>query len=42
VTTGIAQLAQKLFRGDQIGGTETLGKAVVYRLEDAMALADRP
>jgi hypothetical protein len=32
-TTGRAQLIQKLFRCDQIGGAETLRKAVVDRLE---------
>jgi len=32
-TTGIAQLIQKLFRSDQVGGSETLRKAVVDRLE---------
>jgi hypothetical protein len=32
-TIGRARLVQKLFRCDQIGGTETLRKAVVDRLE---------
>src|SRR5271166_5003814 len=31
--TGVAQHFQKLFRRDEIGGLETLGKAVVNRTE---------
>src|SRR5580704_815503 len=39
--TAIAQLIQKLFGHDQIGGSETLGKPVVDRLKagDGVAMA---
>ena len=33
MTTGTAQLAQKLIRGDQIGRAESFGKPVVDRLQ---------
>jgi len=39
---GIGQILQKLSRRDQIGGVETLGEAVVDRLEagDGLRQAD--